>query len=372
MKFNNKYLQKTSTFINSIIAVVLCGFLILLSGNLIDDVGKWKEIPELEEFQNRKVIAQHEEKIQTLNKQINAWIEKKESVQQTINSAEKKYQNAKESFDNWLKTRGTIGSPNEDQEVLKRANELDAYFKTQQEWEKELLTMNDSIDELTDKRDFIKGLIHKEDVKAREKRTLAFRQYHMKVFLIRLSIILPVLLLGAFFIIRFRRHKYWPLFLGYVLFSFYAFFFGLVPYLPEYGGYIRYSVGIVLIVLFGIYAINKIRSFIEKKKKELKISTEERAKQVLAETAEKALEKHMCPSCGKDYTVKGWDKTLKKNNKTQTYAMITDFCRFCGLELFKKCKSCGTVNYAHLPYCGCCGNSISENKEHEECSNGSS
>lgn len=372
MKFNNKRLRQTSTLINYAISITLCGFLILLSGNLIDDVGEWKELPRIEAFQDKKAIAENESHLQLIDQQIESRNEKEKNVKQTISSAEKNYQNAKQSFDNWLKTRETLGSPKEDREVLKRANELDAFFETRQAWETELTKIQSQLETLRKERNGFQSLLTKENRRASEKRWVAIRQYHLKIFLIRLSIILPILLVGVFFIFRFRRHKYWPLFLGFTLFSFYAFFFGLVPYLPEYGGYIRYSVGIVLVVLLGIYAINKIRAFVEQKRKELKVSTDERAKHVHTETAEKALEKHMCPSCGKDYTVKGWDKTLKRNNKTQTYAMITDFCRFCGLELFKKCSSCGTENYAHLPFCGCCGDKLSDQKNNKECSNGSS
>lgn len=177
--------------------------------------------------------------------------------------------------------------------------------------------------------------------------------------MIRLLFILPILLLGIYFILKFRKHKYWPIFLGYVLFSFYAFFFGLVPYLPSYGGYIRYSVGIILSVVFGIYAINKIRAFIERKKTELTESTKDRAKKVQTETAEKALDNHMCPSCGKDFIVKKWDKSSSKKTKEASFGMVTNFCRFCGLELFKPCGNCGTENFAHLPFCSTCGDKVS-------------
>ncbi len=144
------------------------------------------------------------------------------------------------------------------------------------------------------------------------------------------------------------------------MFSFYAFFFGLVPYLPSYGEYIRYTVGIILSIIFGIYAINKIKAFVEYKKNELKVSTTERAEKVQIETAEKALDNHMCPSCGKDFVVKKWDKSVNKKNKTEMYGIVTNFCRFCGLELFKKCKKCGSENYAHLPFCSNCGDKTTE------------
>jgi predicted RNA-binding Zn-ribbon protein involved in translation (DUF1610 family) len=362
MEFNNKKLEKTSKLINYIIAIVLCGFLISLSGKLIDDVDEWKERPTVEQFQNADFLTLKNSEIEKIDLKINLKGEKKSSVENTIKVVNSNYVNAKKSFDNWLEARKTVGSPKEDKDVLNRANELDEYYKSQQEWKKELAEITNEINLLTKNKNKIEELIDEEKDRAYGEREKAIRKYDLKVFLIRLLFILPILLLGIFFIIKFRKHKYWPLFLGFVLFSFYAFFFGLVPYLPSYGGYIRYTVGIILSVLFGVYAINKIRAFIEQKKNELKISTTERSKKVQTETAEKALDDHMCPSCGKDFIVKKWDKSAGEKDKAETYGIVTNFCRFCGLELFKKCKKCDSENFAHLPFCSNCGDNMNKEK----------
>lgn len=362
MEFNNKKLEKTSKLINYIIAIVLCGFLISLSGKLLDDVDEWKERPTVEEFQNKELLEENNSEIEKIDAKIDFKAEKKLSINNTIKVVNSNYDNAKKSFDNWLEARKTVGSPKEDKDVISRANKLDEYYKTQQEWKKELSEINTGINLLNKEKNKIKELVEQEKGRAYKERKKAIRKYNLKVFLIRLLFILPILILGIFFIIKFRKHKYWPLFLGFVLFSFYAFFFGLVPYLPSYGGYIKYTVGIILCVLFGVYAINKIREFIEEKKKELKTSTTERAKKVETETAEKALDNHMCPSCGKDFIVKRWDKSAGKKDKTETYGIVTNFCRFCGLELFKKCKKCNSENFAHLPFCSNCGDNMNEEK----------
>ena len=358
MEFNNKKLEKTSKLINYIVAIVLCGFLISLSGKLIDDVDQWKERPIVEEFQNTELLESKHLEIEKINTKIDLKTEKKSSIQNTIKVVNSNYDNAKKSFDNWLEARKTVGSPKEDKEVLLRANKLDEFYKTQQDWEKELSNVNNKIYTLIKDKDKINELVQKEKDRAYDKRVKAIRRYNLKVFLIRLLFILPILILGIFFIVKFRKHKYWPLFLGFILFSFYAFFFGLIPYLPSYGGYIRYTVGIILSILFGVYAINKIKAFIEQKKSELKVPTTERAKKVQTETAEKALDNHMCPSCGKDFIVKKWDKSVGKKDKTEIYGIVTNFCRFCGLELFKKCNICGSENFAHLPFCSNCGDKM--------------
>lgn len=187
------------------------------------------------------------------------------------------------------------------------------------------------------------------------------KSYELKVFLIRLLFVAPILALGIFFFIRFRNHQFWPLFLGFTFFSLYAFFVGLVPYLPSYGGYVRNTIGVLLSLGLGYYAIKTIRQYIQRKEAELKVASSERAKNVRLEVAEKALANHYCPSCGKDFLVKKWDAPLK-TAEGEPYKMVTDFCRHCGLELFASCKQCDTKNFAHLPFCATCGTATGAEK----------
>lgn len=361
MEFNNKKLERTSRLINYVIAIALCWFLILLSGKVMDDVDEWEERPDVEAFQNKELLDSLNAAMQSIEEEVEQRHEKVASLENTARLAKSNYDNARESFDNWLKARRTIGSPKEDKAVIARAEKLDEYYLIEQEWRQELAVMMQGIQELEERKAALRLQEQQEQARAYDERTVAIRKYDLKVFLIRLLVILPILLLGIFFIVRLRKHKYWPLFLGFVLFAFYAFFFGLVPYLPSYGGYIRYAVGIILSIALGIYAINIIRAFIERKRNELKVSSTERAKAVKAETAEKALDNHMCPSCGKDFIVKRWDNTTGEKKKNEgSFGYVTNFCRFCGLELFKKCNACSTENYAHLPFCSGCGAEVTK------------
>ncbi|MBB6462804.1 zinc ribbon domain-containing protein [Flammeovirga kamogawensis] len=362
MEFNNKKLERTSKWINYLIALVLCGFLISLSSQFMGDIDDWEGRPTVEEFRDQAFVKKQKAALKKLYVKRDYQNEKRSSIQKTIEAASKNYRNEKKSYDNWLAARKTVGSPSEDKEILSRANKLDAHYKTEQEWRAKMALIDDTLSVLGKDITTLQTSLSDEKEIAYTKQEEEIRAYDLKVFLIRLFIVLPILGLGIFFIIKFRKHKYWPIFLGYVMFSFYAFFFGLVPYLPSYGGYIRYTVGIVLSILFGMYAINKIKAFIEKKKSELKVPSNERAKKVQLETAERALANHMCPSCGKDFILKKWDKDLDRKFKAQGYGIVTNFCRYCGLELFKPCTNCGTENYAHLPYCSKCGTSIISEK----------
>ena len=359
MELNSKKLERTSRFVYYSISAILCIFLILLSNRIIGDLNNLTTQPDTESFENKTTLATLEKEIEDQNAELEQLDAKKETVEKAITMAKDNYANEKQSFDNWLQTRKTLGSPDKDREVLVRAKQLDDSYAIEKEWREQLGTLQSQIDKTTKKKHATQQLVDDEQSAAYEKYGQAIKLYELKVFLIRLAFVAPVLALGIFFFIRYRRRKFYPLYFGFTLYSLYAFFFGLVPYLPSYGGYVRYSVGVILSVGLGYYAIKRIRQFIELKQAELKISTEERAKKIQSTTAEKALELHFCPSCGKDFLLRKWEyPPAISPNAVECYQFVTTYCRHCGMTLFKKCAHCGTKNFAHLPFCSSCGTTV--------------
>jgi predicted RNA-binding Zn-ribbon protein involved in translation (DUF1610 family) len=342
------------------ISTILCIFLILLSDRIIGDLDHTTHRPYPSDFENENVLAELNKNIKVQNTELDNLRSKKETVEKTIATAKDNYANEKQSFDNWLQTRETLGSPDKDQEVVARAKKLDDFYMVEQEWRTELNALQTQIDEIQKKKQEIQKSIDEEQSEAYKKYEKVLKKYDLKVFLIRLIFVAPILALGIFFFIRYRRHKFYPLFFGFTLFSFYAFFFGLVPYLPSYGGYVRYSVGVILTIGLGYYAIKRIKQFIDHKQEELKISTQEQAKKIQTTVAEIALENHFCPSCGKSFLLRKWEFPATKATETDNYKYVTTFCRHCGMELFKQCENCKTKNFAHLPFCSLCGTKVTE------------
>jgi predicted RNA-binding Zn-ribbon protein involved in translation (DUF1610 family) len=363
MELNQKKLERTSKIIYYTISTLLCAFLILLSFNVLDDIDRWATAPNIESYQDKIALSKLQKEIDINNARVAEIETQKSTISKTLDVALQNYENEKQSYDNWLEARKTVGSPDNDKEVLERAKKLDEFYKVEQGWRKEQAALDEKIQAVYVENEKVQSQINEVNMVADTAYQVEMRSYEMKVFLIRLLIVLPILVLGIFFFMKKRQHKYWPLFFGFSLFSVWAFFFGLVPYLPSYGGYIRYGVGIILCILIGYYAINRIRKYMEQKQSELKVSSSERAKKVMTETAEKSLANHVCPSCGKDFIIKKWDAPNVRNIDTEAYKLVTDFCRYCGLELFKKCASCGNKNFAHLPYCSCCGVQIFKKEE---------
>jgi len=170
-----------------------------------------------------------------------------------------------------------------------------------------------------------------------------------------LIFVAPILAIGIFLFIRFRKSKFWPFVWGYILFSLYAFFVGLIPYWPNFGGYIRYAVGIVLTILLGYYVIKKLTAYIERKRAELQASTQERAKKIEHLAAIKAFSSHSCPSCERDFLITKIHPQTKKLKDIVLEEDAPGYCPHCGLELFGKCKKCGRRNFVHFLFCSSCG-----------------
>ena len=362
MELNSKKLERTSRIVYYSISTILCIFLILLSNRIIGDLDSTTKMPNPKDFENQDVLTPLYKEIEIKNLELDALNSKKETIKKTIATAKENYAGEKQSYDNWVETRKTLGLPDKDKEVDMRTKKLDELIKIEQERRAELNLLQTQIDTVLKQKQEIQIPIDKEEDEAWDRYMAAQKKYDLKVFLIRLIFVLPILALGIFFFVRYRKHKFYPLFFGFTLFSVYAFFFGLVPYLPSYGGYVRSSVGVVLSVGLGYYAIKRIRKFIDQKQAELKISTQERAKKIQTATAEKALENHFCPSCGKDFILRKWEFSAAKTTETDIYKYVTTFCRHCGMELFKNCSNCGTKNFAHLPFCSSCGTKITINE----------
>ena len=358
---NDKKIESSIKYLYYFISAAVCFFLILLAGKILDDLGTSVSYPKEENYHNTRLVDSLKHSKSDIDLVLENYNNKYTQIEKSSQLAKDNYDGQKQSFDNWLAARKTIGEPSQDKEVIARAKEMDNYFTIQQKWKQQLSLLRDTVDMVQNKVNAFNNELAKEQQQSYLTYNSAVQKYELHVFLIRLLFILPILLLGIYFYVKKRNDKYSPIYLGFTLFALYAFFVQLVPYLPSYGGYLRYTVGILLSIAGGYYAINNIRAYLERRRVMLQESSTERMKKIQTntETSFKAYEQHLCPSCGKDFIYKSWNKV--GDTGSEASIRISNFCRQCGLQLYKKCEQCGENHFAHLPFCDNCGNGKQEN-----------
>ncbi|MFT5892166.1 MAG: hypothetical protein ACI9Y7_002276 [Dokdonia sp.] len=357
MDFNNKKLTRTTTLIHYVISFLLAIFLIGMANRIIWDIDGVDKRPYVADFEIKTDIKKYRVLRESIQDSIQGKRDTQEGIQLSINLVQNALDEQQASFKTWVSTRNATQSSRVNTEIQQRNYILDSLRTSLKTLKSEKLLVESAIDGFrTEKKKHVTA-IGEERSKARVLHLTAERAYDLQIFISRLLFVIPVLLVGIWMLLKKRKDSYWPLFRGFVFFAFYGFFIGLVPYLPSYGGYVRYAIGILLSIVLGIYAIKHLKAFVKRKKEELQLSSTERSKKIKNEVAEKALENHMCPSCGKDYLINEIFQSGKRKHRSGTLK-VTTYCRHCGLQLFKNCNTCDTKNYAHLPHCYSCGDSI--------------
>ena len=170
----------------------------------------------------------------------------------------------------------------------------------------------------------------------------ALRVQELRVFGYRLALTLPLLALAGWLFARQRQSRWWPFVWGFILFAVFVFFVELVPYLPSYGGYVRYTVGIVATVLVGRWAIVALQRYLERQRAAEAQPDAQRRAELGYDTALARLAKGVCPGCERTVDLKDGR---------------TDFCPHCGIGLFDRCGHCQARKSAFARFCPACGSS---------------
>jgi hypothetical protein len=251
---------------------------------------------------------------------------------------------AAESLAAFLATRQVTARPEQDPEVIARREAVEAAKKAERQAlalvevrQKELLDLRQEHERLRVRlRDLEEG--------ARGAFDSARHAQEMRAFLYRLALTLPLLLVAGWLFARKRQSTYWPFVWGFILFALVAFFVELVPYLPDWGGYVRYTVGIVITVLVGRWAIKALNRYLERQRAAEAMPDAQRRDELSYDVALARLAKKVCPGC---------ERPVDFANSA------IDFCPHCGIGLFNKCV-CGARKSAFARFCHACGRATAE------------
>jgi hypothetical protein len=327
-----------------VIAVLFAVFLNMLGSLVIRDLmfAPRGGPPEPQQFIDRGVTAPLEAQVRDLQHQHDALDDKMQTVRVAHERASADYRNAQDSFRNWIATRQATGDSRNDPELLARTQKLDALQATAADWQRQLDALTDQQRALDTQTTQLRAQLDRAQTEADTRYAAAEQHYQLVVFGWRLALTLPVLLIAVWLFIRHRKSRYWPFVYGFGLFALSAFFVELVPYLPDFGGYVRVFVGIALTVFAGIYMLRAFQRYVERKRAEMQQSQSERARSVADEKGIDSYQKKLCPSCDKAWNLGGEDVL---------------FCCQCGLTLFEVCE-CGSRNFAYFPFCSHCGRPV--------------
>lgn len=264
-----------------------------------------------------------------------------------------RYQSARDTFENWVSTRRATERPDQDAELLARTKVLDDIKQTENKAREELEKQEQSslaASQAVSSAEVEMGQLR--DAAYPEWQS-AMRASELRVFLFRLALTLPLLAVAGWLFAKKRQGTWWPFVWGFIFFALFAFFVELVPYLPDYGGYVRYIVGIVVTVLLGRYAIIALNRYLEKQKLREAMPEVQRREELGYDVALERLSKSVCPGCERPVDLKNTE---------------IDFCPHCGIGLFDHCGHCNTRKSAFSRFCHSCGASKKEVKPRQESS----
>jgi hypothetical protein len=356
--------EKLFTVVMWLVSFAFAGFLTGLGNKLVGDIPKVEDNLTIEQFADPAALKTAKAALAVSDKALAEQGNRLAQANQALKASRNAYSSAREAYDNWIGTRTATTDPAQDPEVIKRTRGLDALKEAERK--SEMAVEQVEQDRLNTSQLMEKQRRAQDDITNAAEgsyRAALFKQ-EMRVFGFRLALTLPLLAIAIWLVARKRKSDYWPLMRGFVLFALFAFFFELVPYMPSYGGYLRYVVGVLLTAVGGHYVIKAMRVYLAKRQQVEAQSEVQRRQSLGYEESLKKMAANVCPGCeraivtmGASGAVVGAATGTATGPATTpvTASMASNFCVHCSMKLFDQCRQCSTRKNAFFHYCPSCG-----------------
>ncbi len=323
-----------------LVALVFAGFLINLGGLVVDDLPKVEQHFRDADLVDQGAAAPLRAAIKQARMAQEEADRALEQASLRLQAAQQAYTNDRETFGNWLATRKATSLPSQDEELIGRTRALDALKAAQNEAQHLVDDQQQATLDAQQAGSVAQGKLDELQATAAERLQAETDRAELRVFLYRLALTIPLLGIAGWLFAKKRGSTWWPFVWGFIIFALVAFFVEVVPYLPSYGGYVYYGVGLVVTALVGRYGIKAANQRMEKQKLIEQQPDDVRRNELSYDLALDRLAKGICPGCERPVDLKSADSS---------------FCPHCGIGLFNNCSSCTARKNTFSPFCHSCG-----------------
>ena len=324
-----------------LVALLFAWFLIGLGSLVVGDLPQVEHRYTLEQFLDSDQAKASTETLKQIRRDLDSNRRRTEQDQLALEAAQAASEGARETFANWLKTRDATQRVDQDPGLIARTRQLDALKDAERVIEERLAELGQSRLDLSEREQAQSQADGTLRVAAQEKLDAAERGQELRVFGYRLALTLPLLVLAGWLLLKRRNTRNWPFVWGFAIAAAFAFFVELVPYMPSYGGYVQYGVGVIVTLVGGRAAINALHAYRARQAQVEARPNEERRTEIATDQALARLAKKVCPGCERPVALGDPD---------------TNFCPHCGLGLFEHCPACTQRKSTFERFCHACGN----------------
>jgi len=337
-------LQRTQRWLNRLISFLLFASLVALSSLVMRDLERLSPPVRMVDMlqEDGADHARLLDGLEAVRQELARLEEELRTAVQARDAAQSRVRRAQAEYADWLALRSSTEAQESNPEVQARLAELGRLRGAETAANEAVLALERERSELRRREAALGQAQAAIEKRASDRAREENRARELRAFGIRLGIALPILLAGIWLFARHRHSRYGALVWGFSWFAVYVFFFGLVPYLPSFGGYVRFGGAVLLVLAGGIYTVRAFNAYLARRQEELGRDARERARHIDMDQAVGAFRSKTCPSCGQDFSLSG---------------PTPHFCLECGLELFRNCE-CGTLNFAFFRHCSHCNRPV--------------